>query len=320
DMLLPTRFRNAHRHSMSAFATSADAARRMGERQDIFGRRKDGSEFPAEASISKLEFAGEMIFTVILRDITIRKQVEQTLRAQNEALERANMAKDRFLASMSHELRTPLNAVIGFTGTLLMRLPGPLNAEQERQLRTIQTSAKHLLSLINDLLDLAKIESGKVELRLERVDCHAVIAEVVTSLRPLADQKGLSLRILGGDTPVFTHSDRRALSQIMFNLVNNAIKFTDRGEVCVEIACFSKSEQAQIAIHVSDSGIGIRAEDRAMLFQAFKQAETGNAARPEGAGLGLHLSQKLAQLLGGHITCRSTYGEGSRFTLTIPGV
>jgi protein-histidine pros-kinase len=158
DLLLPERFGAAHRRRVAEFADSHTTSRRMGERHDIYGRRKDGSEFPAEASISKLDLSGEMTFTVILRDITARKRFEQELQQKNLALERAMMAKDRFLASMSHELRTPLNAIIGFTGTLLMRLPGPLTTDQEHQLQIVQTSGHHLLALINDLLDLAKIE------------------------------------------------------------------------------------------------------------------------------------------------------------------
>jgi len=236
DMLLPTRFEAAHRRHLAACTASADAVRHLGQRQNIYGRRKDGSEFPAEASIAKVEFTGELVFTVILRNVSLRKQVEQTLHVQNDALERAIRAKDRFLSSMSHELRTLLNAIIGFTGTLLMKLPGPLNAEQEKQLRTIQASGKHLLALINDLLDVAKIEFGNVELWLERVDCQEVIADVVAGLRSLAEQKRIGLTVLADVEPIVTRSDRRALSQILLNLMKNAIAFTDAGEVRIELA------------------------------------------------------------------------------------
>src|SRR5262249_20461076 len=147
----------------------------------------------------------------------------------------ANLAKDRFLASMSHELRTPLNAIIGYTGTLLMKLPGPINADQNKQLNTIQASAKHLLSLINDLLDLAKIESGKVELKLEPVECRAVVDEVAATLRLLAESKGLSFEWNAPADPVEVLTDRRALSQVIINLTNNAIKFTEKGSVRLEI-------------------------------------------------------------------------------------
>jgi protein-histidine pros-kinase len=317
DLLLPARFEHIHRRHLAEFATSDETVRRMGERSDIYGRRKDGTEFPAEASISKLEIEGEQVFTVILRDISARKLVEQTLRAQNIELERASQAKDRFLASMSHELRTPLNAIIGFIGTLLMRLPGPLNADQEKQLRTVQSSAKHLLSLINDLLDLAKIESGKVEFNLEPVVCQDVIAEVVAGLRPLAEQKGVVLAVAEHDEPIILQSDRRVLAQIVLNLANNAIKFTERGEVRVALAQEHGADQVRTTISVADTGIGIQAEDQARLFQAFEQADSAAARRREGTGLGLHLSQKLAQLLGGWVEFESEYGSGSTFMLVI---
>ena len=316
DLLLPARFHASHRRHIGVFAASPDPARRMAERQDIYGARKDGTEFPAEASIARLDLAGETSFTVILRDITARKRIEQTLRDQNAELARAIQAKDRFLANMSHELRTPLNAIIGFTGTLLMRLPGPLTADQERQLKTIQASGRHLLSLINDLLDLAKIESGKVVLSPELVVCQEVVDEVLASLRPLADQKGLRFTADGTTERIVLRTDRRAFSQIIINLANNAIKFTERGEVRIELA--RDGQLGAVAVRVSDTGIGIRPEDRSRIFQAFEQTDSGGARRREGTGLGLHLSLRLARLLGGRISFESEYGVGSTFTLTIP--
>ena len=162
------------------------------------------------------------------KEIEQRSLAEERLQEQNIELENACLAKDRFLANMSHELRTPLNAVIGFTGTLLMKLPGPLTEEQEKQLQNISTSAKHLLSLINDLLDLAKIESGKVQLNLEPVSCRAVIEEVAATLQSMAESKGLRLLVDIPDQDPMVNTDRRALSQILLNLVHNAIKFTKK--------------------------------------------------------------------------------------------
>jgi protein-histidine pros-kinase len=227
-------------------------------------------------------------------------------------MEKAIRAKDRFLASMSHELRTPLNAIIGFTGTLLMELPGPLTAEQKKQLQTVKSSAHHQLSLINDLLDLAKIESGKVEVKLEPIDCGNVVHEVADTLRPLAEEKGLrfELRVPQG---IFASTDRRALSQILINLINNAIKFTPKGTVTVELS----QEKGETTISVADTGAGIGREDQAKLFDAFARLEHAVSSRQEGTGLGLHLSQKLADLLGGQITFESELGKGSVFTFTI---
>jgi PAS domain S-box-containing protein len=251
------------------------------------------------------------------RDVTERKRFEQTLQEKNLELEGANQAKDRFLASMSHELRTPLNAIIGFTGTLLMKLPGPLNAEQGKQLTTIQSSSRHLLSLINDLLDLAKIESGKVELQPEPVACKSVLDEVSAALRQLGEAKGLSFetRAPKGDLTIST--DRRALTQILLNLTNNSIKFTDRGGVKIELAQARENGLLRTRFSVVDTGIGIQAEDQAKLFQAFEQLRATGARRHEGTGLGLHLSQKLAALLGGRIEFESEAGKGSRFTLVL---
>jgi protein-histidine pros-kinase len=218
---------------------------------------------------------------------------------------------------MSHELRTPLNAIIGFTGTLLMKLPGPLNADQEKQLRTVQTGAKHLLALINDLLDLAKIESGKVELKLVPIDCKEVIDEIAASLRPQAEAKGLELT-LTVPRVLTLRTDRRALSQIVINLVNNAIKFTERGSVHIRAERREKNGNRALEIDVEDTGVGIRPEDQVTLFAAFSQVPSRAGHVQEGTGLGLHLSQKLAEALGGRIELKSEYGKGSTFTLVLP--
>jgi PAS domain S-box-containing protein len=252
------------------------------------------------------------------RDVTELKRFEQTLKQSNVDLENASLAKDRFLASMSHELRTPLNAVIGFTGTLLMRLPGPLTTDQESQLRTVQTSARQLLSLINDLLDLAKIESGKVELHFESVSCQSVIDEVASALSPLAVAKGLTFEVTPAVQDFVVQTDRRALSQILINLTNNAIKFTERGHVSLNVAQRNVDARPRTEIHIRDTGPGIPPEHKARLFQAFEQIENTMSRRHEGTGLGLYLSQKLASLLGGKITCDSEPGKGTTFTVVLP--
>jgi protein-histidine pros-kinase len=240
---------------------------------------------------------------------------QQELLDTNLALKHASQAKDRFLATMSHELRTPLNAILGFTGILLMKLPGPLTDDQESQLRTIEGSSKHLLDLINDLLDLSKIESGKVELTLEPVSLKNVILDVAATLRPLAENKGLRFDVTVRRPDVILQSDVRVLSQILINLANNAIKFTDAGSVSLELDRRLDGVQLLTEIRVADTGIGIRPEDQAELFQAFTQVGSGVRRRQEGTGLGLHLSQKLAGLIGARITVQSEYGNGSTFTL-----
>jgi PAS domain S-box-containing protein len=256
----------------------------------------------------------------ITRDATeqeIRKLFAKALQEKNVELEKAILAKNRFLATMSHELRTPLNAILGFTGILLMRLPGPLTPDQEKQLRTVQTSGRHLLSLINDLLDLAKIESGKLELRREPVNCGEIVDEIAAYLRPMVEDKDLVISIDAPAHEIQVQTDRRALHQILLNLSNNAVKFTKTGSVQLQVKERLMSNIPLIEFAVIDTGVGIRPEDQSKLFQAFSRVDDSSELSHQGTGLGLYLSQKLAEMLSGQITFESEFGKGSTFRLTL---
>jgi signal transduction histidine kinase len=231
-----------------------------------------------------------------------------------EKAQEADRLKSAFLASMSHELRTPLNSIIGFTGILLQGLVGDLNPEQDKQLHMVQNSAKHLLELINDVLDISKIEAEQMNIFIEEFDLHALIERVVRSITPLADRKNLPLRVEISPEISQISSDRRRVEQILINLLNNAIKFTEQGEV--RLVC--EVRDSFIETHIIDTGIGIKDEDLKLLFKPFQQVNTGLSRQYEGTGLGLAICRRLVKKLGGEISVESEWGKGSTFSFSLP--
>jgi len=249
------------------------------------------------------------------------KERTQELNEKNEELSQANIhlqemnrLKSVFLASMSHELRTPLNSIIGFTGVLLMGMAGELNDQQRKQLTIVKNSANHLLSLINDVLDISKIEAGKIDLSPEKFELKDVVREVVESFSHKIDEKLIQL-LTEISEEITLYSDRRRVKQILMNLVSNAVKFTDYGNV--KIGARMLNDEI-LEIQVTDTGIGIEEEDMNKLFNPFMQIDMSLTKNYEGTGLGLYLCKKLVNLLGGDISAESEYGKGSVFTFVIP--
>jgi PAS domain S-box-containing protein len=286
-------------------------------------KKKDGTPFVCEYRLIATmdEDGGPVIHQGVLRDVTERKRMEEELKENVGRLEQANarlremdQLKSVFLASMSHELRTPLNSIIGFTGVILMGIAGVINEEQRKQLTMVRTSASHLLDLINDVLDISKIEANKVELAVEEFSLSGLVEEVIAALAPGASQKGLEI---AAEIPagIVVRSDRRRVKQVLVNLIGNAVKFTDQGHVGVSVGTPANGE---VHVRVSDTGTGIREEDMRNLFQPFQQVGPSLTKKHEGTGLGLYLTDKLARLLHARIAARSEYGKGSEFTFTIP--
>jgi PAS domain S-box-containing protein len=231
-----------------------------------------------------------------------------------ERAESADHLKSAFLATMSHELRTPLNAIIGFTGIMLQGLAGPLNEEQQKQMGMVQNSSRHLLALINDVLDISRIEAGQLELTASTFDLRAAIEKTMRLVAPLAEKKGIALELEVDDDVTEATADQRRFEQVLINLLNNAVKFTDKGSVRVT----GRRDGDDYLIAVADTGIGIRPEELPGLFQPFHQIDTGLARKHEGTGLGLSICRKLVAMMGGAVDVSSLWGRGSTFTVRIP--
>jgi PAS domain S-box-containing protein len=330
DQLVPEESRS--RHALHRHRYEASPVRRpMGSGLRLFGQRKDGTRFPVEISLSPVKTGEGNSVSAVIRDVTDREKAETGFREMQARLtaelstanrqlelrtleaERANRLKSEFLASISHELRTPLHTIIGFSELLAEQLEGPLNDKQKRFVEHVHRDSFHLLDLINNVLDISKIEAGKLDLHLEVFNAMDAVREVLTSIAPAAEAKQIGLGVKA--QPVIqVHADRVRLKQILLNLLSNAVKFTpEHGSVSVE--CDAAEGVATFA--VVDSGLGIPEEEQEAIFDKFHQVGATTKGVREGTGLGLSITRHLVEQHGGKIKVESKVCEGSRFSFTL---
>lgn len=331
EVLIPQELRARHAEHRSHYRRNP-TTRTMGSGLPLEGIRKDGSRFPVEISLSPSPSAEEFRTTAIIRDITERRAAEARLRKiqedytqrlaesnaelelTNRELQRANRLKTEFLASMSHELRTPLHTIIGFSELLGEQLEGPLNPKQIRFVQHIHKDSLHLLELINDILDISKIEEGRLELHPEAFDFGALVAESLASVRTLAAAKSQLLET-DLNVPSAIEADRLRIRQVLVNLLSNAIKFTpEQGRIRLE----ARVQDSFVVISVMDTGIGIPPEEHDFIFDKFHQVGATTLGVREGTGLGLAITKRLVEQHGGTIRVDSHPGKGSTFFVTLP--
>ena len=330
DLLIPTDLRSGHAAHRASY-WSRPLTRPMGSGLKLLALRQDGTKFPVEISLSPVKTDEGFRVMAIIRDVTGRQRVEERMRAiqeqftaeltaknselevRNQEVERANSLKSEFLASVSHELRTPLHTIIGFCELLIEQIEGPLNDKQSRFLGHMHQDALHLLALINDVLDLSKIEAGRLQLHPAVFEVHPAIEEVLASIAPQANAKAISLE--SRTSRVSLLADPLRLKEILLNLLTNAVKFTpEGGKVWIE----SSFHAGFLCLSVQDTGIGIPLAEHETVFEKFYQVGATTKGVREGTGLGLAITRRLVELHGGRIWVDSKPGEGSKFSFTLP--
>jgi PAS domain S-box-containing protein len=309
ETLLPKRFHRAHRGHRDGFLAEP-STRPMGAELELYGRRKDDSEFPVDISLSPLRTEAGLLIASSIRDVSERKHVEEEIRHLAAEADRANAAKSYFLSRMSHELRTPLNAIIGFAQLLEL---SDLHEEDRESVGQILAAGRHLHSLINEVLDMAQIEAGRIALSLEPVGIDALLEETLSLIGPLAAELPVTIETVRPPGPqVGVLADHQRLLQVLLNLVGNAVKYNrPGGEVRVS---WTEADNGRVQINVSDTGPGIEPEDQEQIFLPFERLGDETA---EGTGLGLALAKSLIEVMDGTISVESSVGRGSTFTIEL---
>ncbi|WP_414620463.1 response regulator [Calothrix sp. CCY 0018] len=299
DLLLPERSVEAHRHHVADFGKSQPKSRKMGERSEIYGKRKNGNEFPAEASISKLNLGNKTVYTVYLQDVSHRKQVERM--------------KDEFVSVVSHELRTPLTSIHGSLGMLATDLI-PLGSEDSKRLVQIATdSTERLVRLINDILDIERIESGKITMSKQMYEVTDLITQAINVVQPLAEKAQVKLSV--ENPPLKLRVDADRIIQIFTNLLSNAIRFSSLGDT---VKLKAVEQDSEILFTVKDTGRGIPPDKLEIIFERFQQVDSSDSRNHEGTGLGLAICCSIVEMHGGKFWAESTIGVGSTFYFTLP--
>jgi PAS domain S-box-containing protein len=314
-LLMPVRFHESHNQGFKRVLSGGES-KVIGKTVELAGRKKDGTEFPLDLSLATWHTSRGLFFTAILRDITERKQAEAEIAATTRELEAASKLKSEFLANMSHELRTPLNAIIGFTQLMHDGKVGPVSSQHREYMGDILNSSKHLLELINGVLDLSKVEAGKMNFSPEPIELRKLITEVTHILQGLTASKRQTMEVEVSSAVENVTSDPARLKQVLYNYLSNAIKFTPaEGRITIRAL---PEDADHFRLQVEDTGIGIEAAQISKLFGEFQQLDVGTAKRHPGTGLGLALTKRLVEAQGGRVGVHSEPGHGSAFYAVLP--